>query len=335
MPCPEAAPYVTELSVRAESWPVQGHWTISRGSVSAVEVVVVELTRDGHRGHGECRPYGRYGESVEGVIAEIEAQRTAIAEGLDRAALQQVLPAGAARNALDCALIDLEAKIAGRPAWTLLGLDGLAPITTAYTLSLDSPEAMGEAAAANAHRPLIKIKTGGDEDLARIAAIHAAAPEAKLIVDANEAWSGEQTRALLPELAGLGVTLVEQPVPAGEDAALDGVARPVMLCADESCHDRASLDALEGRYDMINIKLDKTGGLTEALALKAEAEARGFGIMIGCMLATSLAMAPAVLLAQGAAIADLDGPLLLAEDRQPAIAFEGSLMHPPEPALWG
>lgn len=326
---------MTELSVRAESWPVRGHWTISRGSVSAVEVVIVELARDGHQGQGECRPYARYGESVEGVIAEIEAQRAALAQGLDRAALQQALPAGAARNALDCAFIDLEAKSASQPAWMLLGLDGLAPITTAYTLSLDSPEAMGEAAAANAHRPLIKIKTGGDEDLARIAAIHAAAPEAKLIVDANEAWSADQTRALLPELAGLGVTLVEQPVPAGEDAALDGVARPVMLCADESCHDRASLDALEGRYDLINIKLDKAGGLTEALALKAEAEARGFGIMVGCMLATSLAMAPAVLLAQGAAIADLDGPLLLAEDRQPAIAFKGSLMHPPEPGLWG
>ena len=326
---------MTELAVRAESWPVKGHWTIARGSVSAVEVVVVELSREGARGRGECRPYARYGESVEGVIAEIEAQRPALAAGLDRAGLQQALPAGAARNALDCAFIDLEAKLAGRPAWALLGLAEPAPVTTAYTLSLDSPAAMGEAAAANARRPLIKIKTGGDDDLPRIEAIHAAAPAARLIVDANEAWSAEQTRDLLPALAALGVALVEQPLPAGEDAALDGLARPVPLCADESCHDRASLDALQGRYDLINIKLDKTGGLTEALALKAEAEARGFGVMVGSMLATSLAMAPAVLLSQGAAIADLDGPLLLAEDREPALVYEQSLLHPPAAELWG
>ena len=326
---------MTELSVRAEAWPVRGQWTIARGSVSEVEVVVVELTRDGARGVGECRPYGRYGETVEGVIAEIEGQRAALAAGLDRAGLQQALPAGAARNALDCALIDLEAKTAGKPAWSLLGLEQPAPVVTAYSLSLDSPEAMGRAAAEQAWRPLIKLKTGGQDDLARIAAVHAGAPEARLIVDANEAWSAAQTRELLPALADLGVALVEQPLPAGEDAALDGVERPVPICADESCHDRASLPALAGRYDLVNIKLDKTGGLTEALALKAEAEAQGFGIMIGSMLATSLSMAPAVLLSQDVAVADLDGPLLLARDREPPLAFDGSAVMPPEPALWG
>ena len=329
---------MTELSVRAESFAVRGTWTISRGSVTAVEVVTVELRRGAAVGRGECRPYPRYDETVEGVIEEIEALRGELSNGLDRVGLQEKLPAGAARNALDCAFWDLEAKEGGAAFWSSTGLNALKPLETAYTLSLDSPEAMGRAAAAQAARPLLKIKVGGadgDGDLARLKAIRAGAPAAGLIVDANEAWSLAQLEAYGPALADLGVALVEQPLPAGQDAALDGLDRPVPLCADESCHDRASLDALEGRYDLVNIKLDKTGGLTEALALKAEAEARGFGIMVGCMLASSLALAPAVLLAQGAAVVDLDGPLLLAEDRPHPLRYDGSTLYPPEPALWG
>ena len=328
---------MTALSVRAESFPVRGTWTIARGSVTAVEVVTVELTRDGALGRGECRPYARYGESVESVTAAIEGLRGALEAGLDRAALQTALPPGAARNALDCALWDLEAKRTGKPVWSLAGLNAPEALETAYSLSLDDPEAMARAAAAQAGRPLLKVKLGGEgaEDLARLEAIRGAAPAPRLIVDANEAWSPEQLADFGPALARLGVALVEQPLPAGADDALAGLERPVPLCADESCHDRASLDALAGKYDLVNVKLDKTGGLTEALALKAEAEARGFGIMVGCMLASSLAMAPAVLLAQGAAVVDLDGPLLLAEDRPHPLRYDASTLHPPEPALWG
>ena len=317
---------MTALSVRAESFPVRGTWTIARGSVTAVEVVTVELTRDGALGRGECRPYARYGESVESVTA-----------GLEGAALQTALPPGAARNAVDCALWDLEAKRTGKPVWSLAGLNAPEALETAYSLSLDDPEAMARAAAAQAGRPLLKVKLGGEgaEDLARLEAIRGAAPAPRLIVDANEAWSSEQLADFGPVLARLGVALVEQPLPAGADDALDGLERPVPLCADESCHDRASLDALAGKYDLVNVKLDKTGGLTEALALKAEAEARGFGIMVGCMLASSLAMAPAVLLAQGAAVVDLDGPLLLAEDRPHPLRYDASTLYPPEPGLWG
>ncbi|MEM7226494.1 MAG: N-acetyl-D-Glu racemase DgcA [Pseudomonadota bacterium] len=323
------------LTVRAESWPTRGTWTISRGSVTAVDLVIVELEQDGLVGRGECRPYARYDESVESVTAQIEGLRDDLAQGLDRAALQARLPAGAARNALDCAFWDLEVKQSGKPVWQLLDLPAPAPLTTAYTLSLDSPEAMGAAARENANRPLLKLKLAGPDDLARVAAVRENAPDARLIVDANEGWTRATAEGLIPALAELGVELIEQPLPAGADAGLDGLARPVKLAADESCHDRASLPALAGRYDVVNIKLDKTGGLTEALALKIAAEAAGFGIMVGCMVATSLAMAPAMLVAQGALIVDLDGPLVLAEDRPDGIIFEGSLMQPASPALWG
>ena len=329
---------MTELTVRAETFPIRGVWTISRGSVTAVDVVAVSLRRGDAVGQGECRPYARYDETCEGVMAEIEGLRSALVQGLDRQGLQEALPAGAARNALDCAFWDLEAKEAGVSTWSLSGLNALEPVITAYTLSLDSPEAMGAAAVEQAARPLIKVKLGGDgegRDLARLEAIRAGAPEAKLIIDANEAWTAEDLRTYGPDLARLGIALVEQPLPAGQDAALDGLERPVPLCADESCHDRASLDALDGRYDLINIKLDKTGGLTEALALKAEAEARGFGIMVGCMMASSLSLAPGVLLAQGAEVVDLDAPLMLAEDRDPPLRYDGSTLFPPDPALWG
>lgn len=326
---------MTELTVRSETWPLRGSFTISRGSRTTAVVVVVELAAGGAVGRGECVPYARYGETVEAVVAAIEGLRDRLDGGLDRVGLQKALPAGAARNALDCAFWDLEAKQAGQRVWDLLGLDPPEAVTTAFTLSLDSVEKMAAAAAENAWRPLLKLKLAGPDDLTRVEAVRAAAPKARLVVDANEAWSAEAYADLAPRLAELGVAMIEQPLPAGKDAALGSMRRPVKLAADESCHDTASLVELAGRYDIINIKLDKTGGLTEALRLKAAAEAAGFGIMVGCMIATSLAMAPAVLLAQGAAVVDLDGPLLLAEDRPEGLRFEGSLIHPPEPKLWG
>ncbi|MGP1255349.1 MAG: N-acetyl-D-Glu racemase DgcA [Kiloniellales bacterium] len=324
------------LTVRRESFPTRGSFTISRGSRTAVEVVLVELQAGGRRGRGECVPYARYGETVEGVMADIESLRGELEAGrLDRQALQQALPAGAARNALDCAFWDLEAKQAGKRVWELAGLPAPGPLTTAYTLSLDTPDKMGAVAAANAERPLLKLKLAGPEDLARVEAVRAGAPKAKLVVDANEGWDAGSYAEIAPELARLGVALVEQPLPAGADAALADLPRPVPLCADESCHDRSSLPQLRGRYDMVNVKLDKTGGLTEALALVAEAEAAGFQVMVGCMLATSLAMAPATLPAQRAQVVDLDGPLLLTEDRDPPLEIDGSLVQPPATALWG
>ncbi len=320
------------LTVAQESWPIRGSFTISRGSKTSAEVLLVTLEEEGLSGRGESVPYARYGERLDASRAALEALAPS---GLDRAAAQSLLPAGAARNALDCALWDLEAKRSGLAAWQIARMAEPQPVTTAYTLSLDSPEKMAAAATENAWRPLLKLKLAGPEDLDRVAAVSAAAPESRLIVDANEGWDIEAYRNLSPRLAELRVALIEQPLHADADEALRGEARPVPLCADESCHDRASLDRLIGLYDCVNIKLDKAGGLTEALALKAAAEAAGMEIMIGCMLATSLAMAPAVLLAQGAAFVDLDGPLLLAEDRLPGLVIEGSVMHPPKPALWG
>ncbi len=323
------------LSVGSETWPIAGRFTISRGSRTEAWVVVAEIAEGDAVGRGECVPYPRYGESVEGAIEQIEGLRRAIAGGLDRAALQSALPPGAARNALDCALWDLEAKRTGRPVWQIAGLAEPGPLVTAYTLSLDSPEAMAEAAAANAHRPLLKLKLDGERVVERVAAVREAAPDARLIVDANEAWTAELLADAAPALAGLGVEMIEQPLHADADAALDGMARPVPLCADESCHDSATVAGLVGRYDLVNVKLEKTGGLTEALKLADAAEAAGFGLMVGCMIATSLAMAPATLVAQRARFVDLDGPLMLARDREPGIAYEGSTMAPVPPALWG
>jgi L-Ala-D/L-Glu epimerase len=323
------------LSVRIERWPLERAFTISRGVKTEAVVVVAELD-DGDRGRGEAVPYARYGETPEGVVAAIEALRPALREGLDRAALQAMLPPGAARNALDCALWDFEAKRTGRRAYQLAALPPPKPLVTAYTISLDDPEAMARAAAASAARPLLKVKLGGaGNDVERIAAVRRAAPKAELIVDANEGWSEDNLENNLAACAAAGVALVEQPLPQGRDGRLAQIARRIAVCADESIHDRASLDALAGKYDAINIKLDKAGGLTEALALAAEAERRGFAVMVGCMVATSLAMAPATLVAQRARIVDLDGPLLLATDRPHGLRFEGSVAHPPEPVLWG
>jgi len=323
------------LTVGAESWPIAGTFTISRGSKTAADVVVVELREGAHVGRGECVPYPRYGETIAGALATIEALRPQIERGLDRAALQTALPAGAARNAVDCALWDLEAKRAGRRVWQLAGLPAPQAATTAYTLSLDTTGNMAAAARANAARPLLKLKLSGPGDLDRVRAVHENAPRARLIVDANEAWTPEIYTALAPQLAALGVELIEQPLPAGADGPLAGLVRPVPVCADESCHDTASLAHIVGKYDAVNIKLDKTGGLTEALRLTAAAKAAGLGIMVGCMVATSLAMAPALLLAADARWVDLDGPLLLARDREHGLAYRGSSVQPSAPELWG
>jgi L-alanine-DL-glutamate epimerase-like enolase superfamily enzyme len=328
--------------VRRENYPIRGAFTIARGSKSEAAVVVVALsatTPDGRkiRGSGECVPYGRYGETVDQVVAAIEAQVPAIAAGMNRTALRVAMPAGAARNALDCAFWDLECKAAGLPAWTLAGLAEPKPVVTAFTLSLASPADMGRAARGAAAMPLLKLKLGGGDadDLARVRQVRENAPGARLIVDANEGWTIDQLTTLAPELAALGVALIEQPLPAGRDAVLAGFRSPVPLGADESCHGIEGLADLRARYGVVNIKLDKTGGLTEALRLKAEAQAAGLGIMVGCMVATSLSMAPAFLLAQGADFVDLDGPLLLERDRSPAIAYDGAFMSPPPSTLWG
>jgi L-alanine-DL-glutamate epimerase-like enolase superfamily enzyme len=324
---------MTILTVTAESWPIDGTFTISRGSKTAADVVVVELTAPGGlRGRGECVPYGRYGETVDGVVAALRGLEPA---GLTRAVLAGALPAGAARNALDCALWDLEAATAGRPVWALAGLPAPRPVETAETLTLDSPEAMA-AMAQDVTGSLLKLKVGGDGVLDRVAAVHAAAPHARLIVDANEAWTLEQTAAWLPGLAALGVVLVEQPLPAGQDAGLAALGTPaVPLCADESVHTVEGLRDLVGRYQAVNIKLDKTGGLTEALRLRRAAEDLGFAIMVGCMVGTSLAMAPALLLAQGADFVDLDGPLMLRYDRPDGVHYHDGWADPPPAALWG
>jgi len=306
-------------------------FTISRGSRTEAQVLTVTVSDEQHSGWGECVPYARYGETLETVTDQIES----LPGSLNRRALYDLLPAGAARNALDCALWDMEAKKAGKRVWELAGLAPPEPHVTAYTLSLDTPAAMQAQAAKNAHRPLLKIKLGTPDDMPRLEAVRKGAPAARIIVDANEGWSAEIYADLASHLLRLGVQLVEQPLPAGDDDALIGLARPVPVCADESCHDRASLPDLKGKYDVVNIKLDKTGGLTEALALKDAALAQGYGVMVGCMVGSSLAMAPAVLVAQGASVVDLDGPLLLAEDREPALTYDERGVHPSDAALWG
>ena len=323
------------LDARIERWPIAGHFTISRGAKTEAVTVVAEVSRGDRIGRGECVPYPRYGETPEATLAALKSMQEPVARGLDRQALQAAMPAGAARNALDCALLDLEAKIAGQRVWNLLGRTAPRACTTAYTISLGTPEAMAAATAKAAHRPLLKIKLGGDGDGARIAAVRTAAPESELIVDANEAWTTDNLEQRLAECAKAGVTLVEQPLPAGQDEALARIRRPLAVCADESVHDRGSLAGLRERYDAVNIKLDKTGGLTEALAMADAAHALGFEIMIGCMVATSLAMAPAMLLTHAARYVDLDGPLLLARDRDAGLRYDGSLVYPPDATLWG
>lgn len=323
------------LSVAEERFPIRGTFTISRGSKTEAEVIACTISEGENAGRGECVPYRRYGETVESVRRQIEEAAFAISQGIGRDELLKAMTPGAARNAVDCALWDLEARISGIRVAEKLGIAAPAPLETAFTLSLASPEAMAAQARENASRPLLKVKIGGEGDIERIRAVRQAAPQSRLILDANEGWTDENVGENLAAAAALGVALVEQPLPAGKDAILGRIERPVPVCADESVHTAEGLGALVGLYDAINIKLDKAGGLTAALALRQRAEELGFGIMVGCMVGTSLAMAPAVLLAQGVDYVDLDGPLLLARDRVPGLIYRGSLVSPPEPDLWG
>ncbi|QKK23576.1 N-acetyl-D-Glu racemase DgcA [Rhizobium hidalgonense] len=323
------------LDIQMNSFPIAGSFTISRGAKTEAEVITCALAEDGARGLGECVPYRRYGETMESVFAQIEAARPLVEAGISRRDLLSAMPPGAARNAVDCALWDLEAKRTGESVAARLGLADQKPLTTAYTISLGEPEVMAAQAREHAGRALLKVKVGTGDDESRIRAVRAAAPDAAIILDANEGWPEAVLERHLHIAAEAGVALVEQPLPAGRDALLAEIRRPLLVCADESVHHTGDLASLADRYDAINIKLDKTGGLTEALAMKAEAERLGFSIMIGCMVGTSLAMAPAVLLAQNADFVDLDGPLLLARDREPGLRYAASLVFPPESTLWG
>ena len=323
------------LTITVERFPILGKFVIARGAKTEAVVVVATIEDKGFRGRGESVPYARYGETVESVLTQIASVRAQIEAGADRGRLQSLLPPGAARNALDCALWDLDAKRCGVAAHVLAGVMPPAPVTTAFTISAGSPAEMAEAAAKARERPLLKIKLAGEDDAARLAAVRAAAPGSTLIVDANEAWQQADLERYLEACAEVGVALVEQPLPASKDAILAKIQHIVPICADESVHDRTGLEALRARYDAINVKLDKTGGLTEALALVNLAQSLGLGLMIGCMVASSLAMAPALLLAGRARFVDLDGPLLLARDRPDGLTYKGSIVHPPTRELWG
>lgn len=318
-------------NIEKEVFALAEAFVISRGARTQAEVISIGLENDGFFGHGECVPYARYGESLESVQAQIEA----LPEDIARHEIQEALAPGAARNAYDCALWDLEAKKENKRVWELLSLQAPNPVKTAYTLSLGEPEQMEQAARKHSHRSLLKIKLGTEEDMKRLEAVRRGAPTSRIIVDANEGWSADVYTELAPHLLRLGVSLVEQPMPAGADDLLAEIERPLPVCADESCHDRTGLQKLRGKYDYINIKLDKTGGLTEALQLKEMALKEGFGIMVGCMVGSSLAMAPAMVLAQGAEVVDLDAPLFLADDRKYGLQYEQDFVHPPARELWG
>lgn len=325
------------LKILREQWPIRGGFRIARGEKHEADILIAEITHGDCVGRGECVPYPRYGESHETVTAEIDSMAGRIAGGMTRVELQDAMKPGAARNALDCALIDLEAKQTRTPAHVLLGLASPKPLQTAFTLTLDTPEAMAHAAAAAAKRGhnLLKLKVVGAGDIERVRAVRAQAPQARLIVDANEAWNPEELKSFAPALGRFGVALIEQPLRAENDEILQDFVSDVPLCADESCHTRADLAHLKGRYQYANIKLDKAGGLTEALALARAADEIGLKLMVGCMVATSLAMAPATLLGGLAAYVDLDGPLLLERDREPGLNYEGEMVYPPAAALWG
>ncbi|MET3854977.1 N-acetyl-D-Glu racemase DgcA [Rhizobium sp. OAE497] len=323
------------LEIQMNSFPIAGTFTISRGAKTSAEVISVTLRENGGQGWGECVPYRRYGETMESVQAQIEAARPLIESGISREDLLSAMAPGAARNAVDCALWDLESKLSGTGVATRIGLTAPKPLTTAYTISLGEPEVMAAQAGEHAGRALLKVKVGTGDDESRIRAVRAAAPNAAIILDANEGWPEAALEHHLKISAEMNIALVEQPLPAGKDEMLAVINRPVIVCADESVHHTGDLASLRDRYDAINIKLDKTGGPTEALAMKREAQRLGFQIMLGCMVGTSLAMAPAVLLAQDAEFVDLDGPLLLARDREPGLRYEASLVFPPERELWG
>lgn len=319
------------IQAKVDIFPLAQVFRISRGARTQAEVVSVVIKKNGLTGRGECVPYARYNETSESVIQQIES----LPSDINRQTLQNTLPAGAARNAVDCALWDLDCKKMDLPCWQLAGIPMPKELITAYTLSLDEPENMLKQAEKNSNRPLLKIKLGTPNDMPRLEAVRKGAPNSKIIVDANEGWDAETYTKLAPDLVRLGVQLVEQPLPADKDDALIGLPRPLPICADESCHDRNSLPKLIGKYDFVNIKLDKTGGLTEALYLKNKALEDGFKIMVGCMVGSSLAMAPATLIAQNATFVDLDGPLLLAKDRDYGLFYDESLVYPPKKELWG
>ena len=322
------------LSVTVERFPLAKEFRIARGAKTEAAVVTATIVEDQATGRGECVPYARYGESLDSVCEQIEGVRGFIEAGCSLDDLAARLEPGAARNAIDCALWDLRAKLSGRSVASLICDSEPRPLETAYTISLDAPDVMAEAARA-ADRPLLKIKVGTASDVARLRAIHAAAPNSKLIVDANEGWAEDNIREHMLVAAEAGAVLVEQPLPAGKDRILRYIPHPVPICADESAHTADQLDALLGLYDYVNVKLDKTGGLTEGIRLVREAHGLGFGVMVGCMVGTSLAMAPAVLLAQSAEFVDLDGPLLLAEDRPGGLRYSTTTVSPPQTELWG
>ncbi|CAN7310900.1 N-acetyl-D-Glu racemase DgcA [Brucella pseudogrignonensis] len=322
------------LKIIHERYPIAGKFTISRGSKTEAAVIVCEIGHNGLLGRGECVPYARYGESIESVSEQIEAVRSAIESGATRQDIQTLMPAGAARNAVDCAMWDLEAKLSGKSVADTLGAPTRA-LETAITVSLGTPEEMAESTAKVAHYPLIKVKMGGDNDIERIHAVANAAPNSRIIIDANEGWTEDNIEENMAAAAKAGVVLIEQPLPAGKDDILSRIERPVIICADESVHTSVGLEDLAKRYDAVNIKLDKAGGLTEGLIMRDKATSLGLQIMVGCMVGTSLGMAPAVLLAQKADVVDLDGPLLLAHDRDPGLRYDGALVYPPEATVWG
>jgi L-alanine-DL-glutamate epimerase-like enolase superfamily enzyme len=320
------------LHVQEQSWPLDKPFRISRGTRTEARVVVVTVTEGQHIGRGEAAPIRRYNQSPASVLAQIESIKSV--QHLDRQQIQKLLPAGAARNALDCAFWDLEAKISGKRAWELANIPLVHKVTTSFTISLDTPAAMAAVAKANATAPILKLKLGGDDpDLARVGAVREAAPAARLLIDANESWTPDHYCNVVPSL--FGVELIEQPFPADADEALETLDHPIPVCADESCHTTADLPRLKNRYEMVNVKLDKTGGLTEALFLRERAREAGFKLLIGCMVCTSLGIAPARLLASAADYVDLDGPLLLAGDRHHAVPYENGRIGIPPRELWG
>ena len=320
------------ITVSSDIFKLAKVFTISRGSRTEAKVLTVRILKDGITGWGECVPYSRYNETLDSVERQIKG----VSRGINRDSLLDELPAGAARNAVDCDLWDLEAKSKNKRVWEILNLKTPVPQITAYTLSLGTPENMYNQSIENNYRPLLKIKLGGgEEDIARIEQVRLGAPNSRIIVDANEGWSLELYRELAPVLLRLGVEMVEQPFPSHQDDALLEIERVLPVCADESCHDRGSLENLHGKYDIVNIKLDKTGGLTEALELRSAAQKAGYKVMVGCMVGSSLAMAPATLIAQGVDFTDLDGPLLLAEDRKNPLKYNENGVYPPEKELWG
>jgi L-alanine-DL-glutamate epimerase-like enolase superfamily enzyme len=329
------APHPQRLTVTHRAWPLARPIATARGIETTTDVVVAEISDVESRGRGEAVPLQRFGESIDSVVAALDAMKGAIYSGLNRDTLQCALPPGAARNALDCAFWDMDAKRAYRSVAELAGVGAVTPVVTAFTLDFDAPDKMAEQAAANRTRPLLRLDLWGDGDIERVRTVRQAAPTARLIVDANESWTEARLREFMPALSDLRVELIEQPLPADADDALSGLARAIPLCADESCRSLADLDRLDGKYQAINIKLGKAGGLTEALALAADAKRRGFRIMVGGEIGTSLGIAPALLVAQQAHIVDLDGPLHLAVDRGARLRYDGSTIHPADPALWG